>query len=68
MNEWCEYHLTRAQKDKVYVESIKAGINPDDYFEAIEDRYFSLFNIPSDNSLDPGVDVVINEVIEQFKE
>lgn len=68
MNEWCDEHLTQSQKDKVVIASFKAGFNVDDYFNAIEERYFGFDNHSTDGSLDPGIDVVINEVIEQFKE
>jgi hypothetical protein len=68
MNEWCEKNLTYEQRDKVIIASIKSGIDMEDYFTAIEERYFDMSNVSSDNSLDPGIEVVINEVIEQFKE
>jgi len=66
MNEWCEEHLSKEQKEKVYIASIKKGFNSNDYFEKIEDKYFGFFNHSNDGSMDPGLDVVTNEVIEEF--
>ena len=68
MNEWCENHLTQDQKNKVYIEAIKAGFDPDDYFNAIEEDYFSIMNVASDDSMDPGIEASIDAVIERYKE
>ena len=66
MNEWCESHLTKELKEKVYIAAIKKGYNPDDYFNAIFERTFDFSNHYSDGRLDPDVDVVTNEVIAEF--
>jgi hypothetical protein len=68
MNEWCEEHLSKEQKEKVFKAAMLNGFNPDDYFDAIDDDFFDMSNVSSDGSMDPGIEASIDSVINKFKQ